>query len=199
MSLNGPNFSNAIDSVRWKELVSFKMVPTRSERRGLWITVCACPTALLGTTNPMSFPCSCHHLHTANPRGLSLPALQSPLHQRAETLTTHQSTWSSFSFFSLKKMVWLLYFFSEHFLHFYFFTSRNLNLGDVSPDRLSLNNSLRHYGGESPCMCCQKAAHKPAVVSAKSTVTLTQEALGWWKSLSFHWTSSTCQDLNHSG
>lgn len=79
------------------------------------------PTAPLRTTNPMSFPCSCHHLHAANPRGLTLPALQSPTYQCAETLATHQSTWPYFFFC---KMVWLLYFFSKLFFLFLFFLAQ---------------------------------------------------------------------------
>lgn len=33
-------------------------------------------TAHVPTTNPMFFPCSCHHLHTENPRALTLTAVQ---------------------------------------------------------------------------------------------------------------------------
>lgn len=34
-------------------------------------------TAHVPTTNPMFFPCFCHHLHTENPRALTLTAVQS--------------------------------------------------------------------------------------------------------------------------
>lgn len=122
--LTGPNFSNTIDSWWWKDPVCLRK---RKTRRALRAEPCEsrslpAPTAPLRTTNPMSFPCSCHHLHTANPRGLTLPALQSPPYQSAETLTTHQSTWTCFFFY---KMVWLLYFLvSIFFISIFFFSTR---------------------------------------------------------------------------
>lgn len=124
VSLNSPNFSNTIDSLRWKNLVCL-----RKARRAVRGVLCEsrselASTAPLRTTNPMSFPCSCHHLHTANPGGLTLHVLQSRPYQSAETLTTHQSTWPCFFY----KMVWRLNISVSIFFSFFFLNQRKTSI-----------------------------------------------------------------------
>lgn len=62
-------------------------------------------TAHFPATNPMFFPCSCHPLHTENPRALTLTALQRlPYHSAKTGWLRDKSTWICI----LTPTVWLV-------------------------------------------------------------------------------------------